>query len=181
MASDRVDKASDYFSLYILCRAWTYPLILKTTSDLFYRREMKIYGVPESNILAANFLSFRNIWFYYVLLPSQVSNLRQKANSVSQDFSPVIIMGLSKSGFFGHSLKNSRWKKLKLKKLKTQAFFAQNSKFGQFFCFRNSRFVTKYYNFYLNSSKIVPKLKNSPKTQGKIPKKLNFRKNQQEF
>ena len=33
---------------------------------------------------------------YLVLLPSQFSNLRQKANSVSQDFGPVIIMGLSK-------------------------------------------------------------------------------------
>ena len=37
--------------------------------------------------------------------------------------------------FFGHSLKNSRWKKLKLKlkKLKTWKFFAQNSKYRQIF------------------------------------------------
>ena len=35
--------------------------------------------------------------------------------------------------FFGHALKNSSWKKLKLmlKKLKTQEFFAKNSKFWQ--------------------------------------------------
>ena len=59
-------------------------------------------------------------------------------------------------------------KKLKLKlKLKKNA---QNSIF-----FRNSRrFLTKYYNFYLKSGKIVQKLKNLPKTQGKISKNLKF-------
>ena len=63
MASDRVDKASDYFSLYICALQGMNlsSLILKTTSDLFYRREMKIYGVPENNILAANFSPFRNL------------------------------------------------------------------------------------------------------------------------
>ena len=77
--------------------------------------------------------------------------------------------------FFGHSLKNSRWKKLKLKlkKLKTEEFLALNSKFWQFFG-NLRRFSTKYYSFYLKSGKIVQKLKNLPKTQGKISKNLKF-------
>ena len=77
--------------------------------------------------------------------------------------------------FFGHSLKNSRWKKLKLKlkKLKTQEFFAQNSKFRQIF--RNlRRFSTKYNNFGIKSGQIVQKLKNLSKTQGKISQNLKF-------
>jgi len=47
--------------------------------------------------------------------------------------------------FFGHSLKNSRWKKLKLKlkKLKTQELFAQNSKFRQFFFLEIKDFQAK--------------------------------------
>ena len=45
-------------------------------------------------------------------------------------------LSIGSTGFiFGHSLKNSRWKKLKLKlkKLKTQELFAQNSKLRQMF------------------------------------------------
>ena len=74
-------------------------------------------------------------------------------------------------------------KKLKLKKTKTQALKTQNSKLKNFLpktqnsgnFFRNSRrFLPNYYNFYLKSVKIVQKLKNLPKTQGKISKNLQF-------
>ena len=58
-------------------------------------------------------------------------------------------------------------------KLKTQEFFAQNSKFRQFFQ-KFKKIFTKLFKFYLKSGKIVQKLKNLPKTQGKISKNLKF-------
>ena len=48
-------------------------------------------------------------------------------------FLTVMQFPISTGLFFGHSPKNSRWQKLKLKKLKTQEFFSQNSKFRQLF------------------------------------------------
>ena len=64
--------------------------------------------------------------------------------------------------------------KLKLKKLKTQEFFAQNSKFRQFFQKLKKIFNQIVQFFYLKSGKIVQKLKNLPQTQGKISKNLKF-------
>ena len=67
------------------------------------------------------------------------------------------------------------------KKNKTQAQKTQNSRIflpntqnsGKFF--RNlRRFLTKYNKFCLKSGKFVQKLKNLPKTQGKISKNLKF-------
>ena len=61
--------------------------------------------------------------------------------------------------------------KLKLKKFKTQEFFCQNLKI------LSNLSEISWYNLGLKSGKIVQKLRNIPKTQGKFPKYLIFQAN----
>ena len=60
--------------------------------------------------------------------------------------------------FFGHSLKNSKWRKTKNQAQKSQ----------------NSNLWNKFNNFCLKSGDILQKLKNLPKTQGEMSKNPNF-------
>ena len=76
-----------------------------------------------------------------------------------------------KSGFFLDIRSKTQVEKTKTQAQKTFMLKTQNS--GKFF--RNfRRFLTKYYKFCLKSGKIVQKLKNLPKTQGKISKNLKI-------
>jgi len=96
--------------------------------------------------------STSDFYFYEILIANQnplsLFNLKQVKSSFTNyqprglvhAFRPYRtsfnLANRFKAGFFfGHSLKNSRWKKLKLKlkKLKTPEFFTQNSKFRQIF------------------------------------------------
>ena len=79
--------------------------------------------------------------------------------------------------FFGHSLKNSRCKKLKLKtkKLKNQEFFPQKlNTIPAIFFWNFVRCLSKYYHFCLKSCKKISKTRNCTPNSRKIIKKLNF-------